>query len=218
MAASLTNESYALQACRALESWLRNSEYSDLVDHSPKAVLSSFPSTRTEVDGLREAFLKAVDRATEVEAGLQSGLGVLCCLVGEYDKAADCFQTALHASPRDALLWNRLGACRANGGRPADALAAYRGALQVSPGYVRCRYNLAVACVSLDAHQEALEHLVQVLELQSRQGQTESFSESVWTTLRVCARSLPKLRPLLPHIEEKNLEKIKEEMGKLQVE
>lgn len=49
-------------------------------------------------------------------------------------------------------MWNRLGATLANGSRSEEAVDAYRSALQLSPGFIRARYNLGITCVHLGAH------------------------------------------------------------------
>lgn len=47
---------------------------------------------------------------------------------------------------QDYLLWNRYGSCLSNSNHPAEALDAYREALQLRPGYTRAIYNVGVAC------------------------------------------------------------------------
>ena len=40
----------------------------------------------------------------------------------------------------------------ANGGRSEESIESYYKALELSPGFIRARYNLAVSCINLGAH------------------------------------------------------------------
>lgn len=53
---------------------------------------------------------------------------------------------------KDSRLWNRLGATLANGQRSEEAINAYHRALELSPGFIRARYNLGISCVNLGAY------------------------------------------------------------------
>ncbi|KAJ3597633.1 hypothetical protein NHX12_001150 [Muraenolepis orangiensis] len=182
LAVSFTNESLHRQACETLRDWLR---------HNPTSLF-------TEVQSL---YLRAANSdPARVDPQLQCGLGVLFNLSGEYDKAVDCFTAALSVTPQDYLLWNKLGATLANGSRSEEAVAAYRTALELQPGFIRSRYNLGISCVNLGAHREAVEHFLEALSLQRQAssgapgagaaprpvGSAASvMSDNIWSTLRM---------------------------------
>ncbi|KAI1282125.1 Peroxisomal targeting signal 1 receptor [Halotydeus destructor] len=200
LAVSYTNESLQRQAADALGEWLtRNPRYSELVagsfvehnaDATPK-VVSSFMSAG-HFNQVREAYILAArQQPSGLDPDVQCGLGVLFNLSGEYDKATDCFRAALDARPSDPLLWNRLGATLANGNKSEDAVAAYSKALEISPGFIRSRFNLGISCINLGAHQEAAEHFLNVLNLQNAgrgpkgEQSRRAMSNNVWSSLRM---------------------------------
>uniref|UniRef100_UPI00358EFBD1 PEX5-related protein n=1 Tax=Myxine glutinosa TaxID=7769 RepID=UPI00358EFBD1 len=198
LAASFTNESLPLQACRALSDWLAaHPRYRHLArtpSSSTHKRLASIAS-RPVLSDVREMFLDAARMDMDaVDADVQCGLGVLFNLSSEYDKAVDCFTAALAARPQDYLLWNKLGATLANGSRSEEAVEAYRQALQLQPGFTRSRYNLGISCVNLGAHREAVEHFLEALRLQrdspgpgatAGRDRSSPTSDSIWATLRM---------------------------------
>nr|GAT44631.1 predicted protein [Mycena chlorophos] len=118
----------------------------------------------------------------EMDADVQIALGILFYTNSEYDRAKDCFESALAVRPKDFTLWNRLGSCLSNGSHPEEALGAYRQALQLRPTYTRAIYNVGVACLNIGAHKEAAEHFLSGLKMQEAAGQTTSGQ--LWQTLR----------------------------------
>ncbi|KAI9600881.1 hypothetical protein H4Q26_000675 [Puccinia striiformis f. sp. tritici PST-130] len=91
---------------------------------------------------VRDGAGKEIVRSQTVDVDVQVGLGVLFYSNSEYERARDCFEAALGVNPEDFLLWNRLGATLANGGKSEDAIGAYQKALELRPTFTRAIYNL----------------------------------------------------------------------------
>ncbi|KAH7108429.1 TPR-like protein [Auriculariales sp. MPI-PUGE-AT-0066] len=168
LAIAYTNESYDRAAHHALLNWL--------VSRYPgTAIPADEPASPwASLDRAREAFLGVARgqhaAGAQVDPDLQAGLGVLFYSNGEFDRARDCFETALGARPNDYLLWNRLGSCLSNDSKPEEALGAYRHALQLRPTYTRAIYNVGVACLNIGAYEEAAKHFLSALAMHDSNG------------------------------------------------
>nr|XP_054769105.1 peroxisomal targeting signal 1 receptor-like [Lytechinus pictus] len=209
LAVSYTNEAMHNKALDILKQWISsNSKYSGLVKPeggdpdgatAARHELTSPMMSLSLHKSVQDLYIEAARKSPEaVDADIQNGLGVLFNLSQEYDKAVDCFKSALSARPEDALLWNRLGATLANSGRSEEAVDAYHRALEIAPGFVRSRYNLGISCVNLGAHKQAVEHFLQALNLQRSghgpQGQKSQMSENIWSTLRMAVSLMGKVQ------------------------
>jgi peroxin-5 len=184
---------------------------------------------------LQEIFLRAVRESStkssltttenqQIDPNLQNCLGILFHLSGEYDKAADCFKTALHVKPDDHLLWNKLGATLANNNRNEEAIDAYFQALKLCPGFVRARYNLGIGCMNLGAYKESVEHFLTALDQQNQANingdmkmnpsvsKQQQMSETIWNTLRLSLSYLNR-QDLYSACLSKNLDELKKEFN-----
>ncbi|OAQ81665.1 peroxisomal targeting signal receptor [Purpureocillium lilacinum] len=190
LAVSYTNEGYDSTAYRTLERWL-SVKYSNILDPKDLSPASDLGFTDRQLlhDKVTDLFIKAAQLSPDgehMDPDVQVGLGVLFYGAEEYDKAVDCFQSALHSSELGTsnqqeqvhLLWNRLGATLANSGRSEEAIAAYEQALSLSPNFVRARYNLGVSCININCHQEAACHFLAALEMHKsieKSGRTKAY-------------------------------------------
>lgn len=194
LAAAYTNENMPKFAFITLLDWLRASpKYSDLLpqDVNPKKMDSK------ELEAhVKSLYLKAAQlNPTQIDADVQNALGVVFNISQEYDKAVDCFKTALLVAGDNAKLWNRLGATLANSEKSEEAVEAYHEALNIEPGFIRARYNVGITCMNLGAHKEAAEHFLVALNQQFKaksmfpeSSSTDISSSTIWTTLRmVCS-------------------------------
>ncbi|KAK0553196.1 Peroxisomal membrane signal receptor PTS1 [Tilletia horrida] len=177
LAISYTNEGYDAAAHHTLERYIQRA-YPHLAPATlpPELGGSKDPIEGTEgmnpwasLNRVTSLFLAAAREGNArgtIDPEVQVGLGVLFYSSASYEQAKDCFEAALSVRPNDFLLWNRLGATLANGGKPEDAIQAYHRALELRPTFTRAIYNLSVSCLNLGAHQEAAEHLLSALALQ----------------------------------------------------
>lgn len=184
LAISYVNEGYDNAAFKTFENWIET-KYPDIVskawNENPNDLSDDRYSLNKRVTNL---FLKAAQLSpsgVNVDADVQTGLGVLFYSMEEYDKTLDCFQAAIRCNPNDALSWNRLGASYANSNRPEQAIEAYSKALQLNPNFVRARYNLGVSFINMGMYKDAVEHLLTGLsmhEVESADGSGMKVSDS----------------------------------------
>ncbi|KMZ07728.1 uncharacterized protein Dsimw501_GD24622 [Drosophila simulans] len=231
LAACYTNEGLQNNAVRMLCNWLAvHPKYQHLVAAHPElqaegTSLASSLIGPSKLRDLQQIYLEAVrQHPSEVDAEVQDALGVLYNLSGEFDKAVDCYHSALQVDPQNAKTWNRLGASLANGSRSVEAVEAYQQALQLQPGFIRVRYNVGVCCMNLKAYKEAVEHLLTALTMQAHtnaarelpnaamaatfRGQNQ-MSESIWSTLKMVI-SLMGRSDLQSHVSDRNLAALNE--------
>ncbi|KDQ57825.1 hypothetical protein JAAARDRAFT_58405 [Jaapia argillacea MUCL 33604] len=167
---SHTNEGHREHAYEAIKQWVgRNDRYRPAVDQyraqnpeNPSAVLSERFRDLTQC----LITMARSDLSGQIDADIQVALAVLLNTNEEYDKAHDCFRTALAVRPDDWLLYNRAGATLANNGRADEALDFYYRALELNPAYIRARFNLGISCINLRRYDEAAHHILDALVLQ----------------------------------------------------
>lgn len=194
LAAAYTNEDMPKFAFIALFNWLNASpKYSDILPRDVDVQNLDLKELESHVKSL---YLKSAQlNPSQIDADVQNALGVIFNISQEYDKAVDCFKTALMVSSDNAKLWNRLGATLANSNRSEQAVDAYHEALNLEPGFIRARYNVGVTCMNLGAHRQAAEHFLVALNQQHKaKSMHENLmasnigSSTIWSTLRmVCS-------------------------------
>lgn len=144
--------------------------------------------------GLLDALLRTAetaalfDAAARTERGaadpdVHAARGLLHTLAYRFADAAAAFRAALELRPRDAQLWNRLGASLANDGRAQEAVDAYRRALALRPGYVRAHSNMGIALLADGRPAEGARCFLRALALQPA-------AEHLWDSLRLAFHQL----------------------------
>ncbi|XP_077204427.1 PEX5-related protein isoform X3 [Paroedura picta] len=197
LAVSFTNTAHQQEAYEALRNWIRqNPRYKYLARSkrgSPALTrrMSKVAEESSLLEEVKELYLEAAHQNGEmIDADLQTGLGVLFHLSGEFNRAIDAFSAALTVRPEDYSLWNRLGATLANGDRSEEAVEAYTRALEIQPGFIRSRYNLGISCINLGAYREAVSNFLTALNLQRKSRNQQpvphlAISGNIWAALRI---------------------------------
>ncbi|KAH9815037.1 hypothetical protein DFH28DRAFT_893899 [Melampsora americana] len=204
---SYSNENRKSESLREMERWTEDtmskiSKYSNVIrmsglrerkeDLEGVGVDEESESIEVRYSNLIETLLSLArlggreEGCVTVDEDLQIALGVLFNGKEEYEKASDCFGTALSVRPSDPILFNRLGATLANNGKADEAIEYYSRALELLPSYVRARYNLSISLINLGNYMESIEHLLIGLETQVEdQGSSGVTSDVLWQTLEI---------------------------------
>ncbi|XP_075426837.1 PEX5-related protein isoform X3 [Ascaphus truei] len=204
LAVSFTNIGHQQEAYEALKTWMKqNPRYKYLVKSKsgsptlPRRMSKPISDSAT-LEEVKDLYLEAAHQNSElIDPDLQTGLGVLFNLSGEFDRAVDAFNSALLVRPEDYSLWNRLGATLANGDRSEEAVEAYSKALEIQPGFIRSRYNLGISCINLGAHREAASNFLTALSLQRKSRNQQKvqhpvISGNIWAALRIALSMMDK--------------------------
>ncbi|XP_072200237.1 PEX5-related protein isoform X5 [Excalfactoria chinensis] len=197
LAVSYTNTGHQQEAYQALRNWIKqNPKYKYIVKSkkgSPALTrrMSKTSDESSLLEEVKDLYLEAAHQNGDmIDPDLQTGLGVLFHLNGEFNRAIDAFSAALTVRPEDYTLWNRLGATLANGDRSEEAVEAYTRALEIQPGFIRSRYNLGISCINLGAYREAVSNFLTALSLQRKSRNQQqvphpALSGNIWAALRI---------------------------------
>ncbi|XP_021399089.1 PEX5-related protein isoform X9 [Lonchura striata] len=197
LAVSYTNTGHQQEAYQSLRNWIKQNPKYKYIVRSKKgspALTRRMSKTADEsslLEEVKDLYLEAAHQNGDmIDPDLQTGLGVLFHLNGEFNRAIDAFSAALTVRPEDYTLWNRLGATLANGDRSEEAVEAYTRALEIQPGFIRSRYNLGISCINLGAYREAVSNFLTALSLQRKSRNQQhvphpALSGNIWAALRI---------------------------------
>ncbi|KAF9051151.1 TPR-like protein [Hymenopellis radicata] len=206
LAISHTNDGDRHGTFTAIYDWARrNARYSDATESQLESLSSESAiwdqnSSHQLIDCLMT--MARLGSSGGVDADVQIALAVLFNSNEDYEKAQDCFRTALAVRPDDWLLYNRVGATMANNGHAEEALDYYYRALEMNPSYVRARFNLGISCISLKRYQEAAQHILDALVLQESDAAPDVdklndkrglMSRALWDSLKTACLHMQRL-------------------------
>ncbi len=122
------------------------------------------------VDKNYKGAIEELDRAIDLagEAGSEApwySKGAALVVLGRYEEALVCIDTALRMNPRNEVAWVNKGNALARMGRLVDALKCYNSAIKVNPGYEVAWNNKGNALARLGRYPDALRCYERALEL-----------------------------------------------------
>jgi peroxin-5 len=162
------------------------------------------PDASQALPHARAAFERAAAAAPE-DVDLQTALGVIAHLSGDFRAATAAFERALATQPDEYSLWNKLGATLANSNRSGEAKSAYFRALQCKPGYMRAWTNLGISNGNLGQYRDAAQNYIKALTLNPR-------GEGVWGYLKTAVVLMGRM-DLVGAVDAKDLGALANELG-----
>ncbi|HET6328705.1 MAG TPA: tetratricopeptide repeat protein [Planctomycetaceae bacterium] len=114
-----------------------------------------------------EALYREIVRVDPGHADALHLLGVAAHQKSDHPSGVDFIRQAIAKSGGSALYYSNLGACYRALKRYDEAIAAFREAVRLQPGFVGASYNLAMALEAAGSPHEALQAYDEVLRLNS---------------------------------------------------
>jgi tetratricopeptide (TPR) repeat protein/RNA polymerase subunit RPABC4/transcription elongation factor Spt4 len=122
------------------------------------------------VDRNYKGAIEELDRAIDLagETGSEApwySKGAALVVLGRYEEALACIDTALRMNPRNEVAWVNKGNALVRMGRVVDALKCYNSAIKVNPGYEVGWNNKGNALARLGKYGDALRCYEKALEI-----------------------------------------------------
>jgi tetratricopeptide (TPR) repeat protein len=119
--------------------------------------------------GRKEEALAAFEKAAALDSRwstAQYNLGLAYAKLGLFNKAEQCWRTALSLAPDDPQIHSSLSRLALEQGKLEEGLASADTALEKDPAFIMARYNRALALQALGRHEDAIVAYQRVLALQ----------------------------------------------------
>jgi len=185
LAVSYTNDLYRDHALDTLRAWMDcHPDYNAISRNYPRDIAEEDLTFSQRHERVVDLFLEAARMNLDApDPEVQVAIGLLFNLSMDYDKAVDCFKTALSVKSQDYLLWNKLGATLANSSRSDEAIGCYYRALEAKPSFVRARANLGISYMALRQYEKAAQYFLGAISMHPE-------ARHIWTNLQMVFMSM----------------------------
>ncbi|MFZ9023466.1 MAG: tetratricopeptide repeat protein, partial [Anaerohalosphaeraceae bacterium] len=124
-------------------------------------------AARLREDGYLDASLSMVERVYRKNPTDQKALDELVSVyiaMEQFEKAEQMLLHLLELAPEKARFYYNMGVVKSMQGESAEAVAAYRKAVELNPIYTRAHYNLGVIHLKMDSLEEAEGHFRAIIQ------------------------------------------------------